>query len=205
MAYKRDRMLASTMEGYCAPFSRSAIRYCMGEESENEGNNIIWGAGEMLAHEETEAGGTHEKPNNHKKENDVLNSFKKESSSNDSVSSEYVPSDAETGGEEEEVSDKRKKVTFDVEHSFYKAKITKSAFGNVSEQTNPQHQGNCLLLLPCSYPNCLNGMEQYYAEAKDSPSDCDSSMDSAQDTQAHFPKSFLFHVIGQQLTASPFI
>ena len=48
-------------------------------------------------------------------------------------------------------------------------------------------------------------MEQYYAEAKDSPSDCDSSMDSAQDTQAHFPKSFLFHVIGQQLTASPFI
>ena len=88
MAYKRDRMLASTMEGYCAPFSRSAIRYCMGEESEKEGNNIIWGAGEMLAHEETEAGRTHEKPNNHKKENDVLNSFKKESSSNDSVSSQ---------------------------------------------------------------------------------------------------------------------
>jgi hypothetical protein len=151
----------------------------MGEESEKEEENIIWGAGEMLAHEETEAEGN-EKPNN-QKENDELNSFKQESSSNDSVSSEYVPSDAETGGEEEEVSDKRKKLAFDVKHSFYKAKIPKSAFGNVSEQTNPQHQGNCLLLLPCSCPNCLNGMEEYCAEAKDGPSDCDSSTDSVQD------------------------
>ena len=209
MYYKQDRMNASTREGYCAPFSRAAIRYCMG--GDGNGEKHIWGDDEMLTSVATEV----ERKETEDDEIDKTVSCKKADSSDDSISSEspWHGFDAKMGDDgDEEAEDpvsKTEKFNFNVDHSFDQPKITKSTYANIMEDQMTQYQGNCLLLLPCSCSNCLQGIKQYSPDNDDS-SDADStttdaSQNGMSEEKCHFPNLFLFHPMGQQLSVSPLL